>query len=203
MHVSLRTAEKRNISRVSLASKWLHRQDSVKSITNFVESGSIDTSPLDVGTKSASLMLLVKEHTRGFKDTNVNILKAIMEFFIAVCEYHESKEIILEKWIVRDGVELAIHKISDKKLIGSSKEVLTHLCLVASPGSVIGEVVSTVKGIKAPVVHEESLRWVDSFCSNFGAPSLGSEVSILVSWVVEVSCQFICLTILLCLTFFA
>lgn len=172
---------------MSSASKWLHRQNSIKGIINYIESGNIDTSPLDVETKSTSLMLLVKEHTRGFKETNVNILKAVMDLFIAVCEYHESKEKILGNWIVHDGVEVAIHKISDKKLVGCSKEVLTHLCLVAPPGSVIGDMISAVKVAKAPVVHEESLRWVNTFCSDFGAPTLGSEVSILASWAVEVS----------------
>jgi hypothetical protein len=134
-------------------------------------------------------MLLVKEHTRGFKETNVNILKAIMDLFIAVCEYHEAKERLLGKWIVLDGVDLAIQKISDKKLVGCCKALLTHLCVVASPGSVIDAVVSAVKVAKAPVVHEESLRWVITFYSDFGAPSLGSEVSVLASWATEVSCN--------------
>lgn len=168
------------------ASKWLHRQNSIKAIINYIESGSIDTAPLDVETKSMSLMLLVKEHTRGFKETNVNILKGIMDLFIAICEYHESKERLLGKWIVQDGVELAVHKISDKKLVSSSKTVLTHLCLVASPGFVFGDIISSVKGAKTPLVHEESLRWVTTFLSDFGAPSLGPEVSKLASWAVEV-----------------
>lgn len=159
-------------------------------MTNFIESGLIDSSPLDVNVKSSSLMHLVKEHTRGFKETNVNILKALMELFIAVCDYHESKEKILKNWIVQDGVDLAITKISDKKLIMHSKDLLNHLCMVASPGFVISEVVSTVKNVKTPVVHEEALRWMVLFCADFGASSLGSDVSTLVSWIAEVSSSF-------------
>ncbi len=171
------------------ASKWLYRQNSIKGIINYIESGNIDTSALDVETKSSALMFLVKEHTRGFKETNVNILKAIMDLFIAVCEYHEAKERLLGKWIVHDGVDLAIQKISDKKLVGSCKALLTHLCVVACPGSVLNSIVSAVKVAKAPLVHEESLRWVITFYSDFGAFSLNSEVSVLASWAAEVCCD--------------
>jgi hypothetical protein len=168
------------------ASKWLLRHDAIKAIIGHLESGHMDSASSDVKANSACLITLVKEHTRGFKDTNVNIMKAALQFFIAVCDYHEAKETELAAWAIRDGVALAVQKISDKKMSSACKELLTKLCVTSMPSCVLEEVAAQVRSSKSPVIHEESLVWFQSFCMNFGAVSIGSSLSSLVPFFIEV-----------------
>lgn len=131
---------------------------------------------------------MVKEHTRGFKETNVNIMKAILKLFVAMCDYHESSEIELETWAALDGVALAIQKISDRKLSAACKDLLTRLCVVSLPSVLLLEIPAQLNAVKSPVVHEESLRWFQTFCEDFGAVTIGTVLSSLIPWIIEVGC---------------
>lgn len=153
-----------------------------------MESGELEAKSADVARNSSSLLLVVKEHTRGFRETNVNIMKAVIQLFMTMIEYHESKEKEFVEWAMQDGVSLAVQKISDRKLSSGCKNLLTEMCVVCMPASVVAEVSSSVKGIKSPVVHEEALRWFQSFCEDFGAASLGQGLSELIPWILDVSC---------------
>jgi len=170
-----------------IASKWLLRQDAIKSITAFVDSGQLSSAASAVSTNSSCILVVVREHTRSFKETNVNIMKAIMQLFIGLCDYHEAAEHELSDWAMKDGVAVAIHKISDKKLSEISKSVLTALCTVCSPRSVLATASGILRKAKSPVAHEEYLRWLKSFCDDFGAASIGSGIGELIPWIFEVS----------------
>ena len=169
------------------ASKWHLRQNSIKAIVAFLESGQIDGASIDVKKNTSCLLVVVKEHTRGFKETNVNIMKAILKLFTSMCEYHEAKGVEFEKWATLDGVAVATQKISDRKLSSSCKELLTRLCVVVAPSAVLEALAAQLKSVKSPVVHEESLRWFKAFCTDFGAHTLGSRLSSLVPWILDVS----------------
>lgn len=138
--------------------------------------------PSDVEKTSATLLIIVKEHTRGFKETNVNVTKAILEFFLCICDYHMKALQPLMAWAVDDFVTLAIDKISDKKLSGLAKGLLSDCCLVYFPCSVVVTVATKMKSTKSPLSHEECLHWFKSFCNDFGAPSLGRGVKDIVTW---------------------
>lgn len=169
------------------ASKWLSRQNAIQSIAAHVESGRIESCSSEVQLNSSCLLKVVKEHTRGFKETNVNIMKAIIRLFAALCEYHEAKEIAFPSWATHEGVVLAVHKISDRKLSSRCKDLLTKLCVVSDPSSVLDTLVKQAQSAKSPIVHEESLRWFQGFSEEFGALSVGSNLSSLIPWIIEVN----------------
>lgn len=114
-------------------------------------------------------------------------MKAIISLFTTVCEYHEAQEIVFPSWATRDGVTLAVHKISDRKLSSGCKDLLTKLCVVSDPSSVLDTLARHTQSAKSPIVHEESLRWFQAFAEEFGALSVGLNLSSLLPWVLEVS----------------
>jgi len=168
------------------ASKWLLRQDAIKSLTAFVESGHLIDSK-DTEKDMASILLVVREQTRGFNETNVNIMKAIIQLFIAVCGFLESKEQTLGQWAVLESTAFCVQKISDRKLTVPCKSLFTSLCIVALPSAVIVSALEKIKSVKSPVAHEEFLKWFQTFCADFGAPTIGAELGEVIPHLIEVS----------------
>lgn len=133
-----------------------------------------------------ALLVAVKEHTRGFKETNINVTKAIMEFFIAVCDHHYRCSTPLATPAMADLVGLAVDKIGDRKLSALAKGLLTNVCLVSQPLVVVNAVSAKVEKIRSPLPHEESQVWFKSFCNDFGASSLGNGIKDMVAWLLKV-----------------
>lgn len=140
----------------------------------------------------SSILLVIKEHTRGFKESNVNIMKSLMSSFIAVCEYHETKQRSFVGPMAVDAVDVAVQKISDRKLSSTSKALLSALCIVSSPASIVLIGIDCLKGIKSPVAHEEYLSWCHSLCLDFGTAAIGTKISDIVPWLLEVSYLCFC-----------
>jgi hypothetical protein len=137
-------------------------------------------------TDSNCLLMLVKEHTRGFRETNFNVTRAILEFFLALCNFHEKARQPFLEWAAFDGATLAAEKIGDKKLSALAKALLTELCVVHKPSSVQSTCYATMGKIKAPLAHEEFIKWINQFCNEFGAAAMGSGINESVSFLLEV-----------------
>lgn len=155
------------------SSKWVQKQGAIKSVISFVESDMETFSPDGAETKVSALLQVIKGHTKGFKESNVNIMKAIFQLFLAICNYHYSTEKALMNWIVDDYVSIALQKISDKKLADLCNEVLTSVCTVAKPSLVLSKASVTIKGARAPAAHEEYMKWCRAFCDDFGVSAIG------------------------------
>ena len=154
-------------------------------MASFIESGHlVDTKDADKGI--SAILLVVREQTRGFNETNVNIMKAIIQLFIAACEFVESKERALVQWAAREGAALCVQKISDRKLSGLCKSLLTSLCVVSLPSLIISGAFMNIKGVKSPVAHEEFLKWFQTFCLEFGAAAMGTEIGEILPHLIEV-----------------
>lgn len=147
----------------------------------------MDKASSDAKLSSSSILIIAREQTRGFKETNVNIMKAVLHLFIAVCEFCESKEISLDSWAIKDGAAIGVQKISDRKLTALCKSLLTAVCVVALPYSVLSAAFEELKSVKSPVAHEEFLKWFQTFCSDFGAASIGPGISDAIPNLIEVS----------------
>lgn len=170
------------------ATKWLLRQDAIKSITAFIESGQLDEKQCTPAVASSCILVVVKEHTRGFKETNVNIMKAIFQLFLAVCGYHESKEQVLPTYLAEEGARLTVAKLSDKKLSSLGPNLLSALCVVCQPFHVLEAACAALENAKAPLAHEEFLRWFQAFCVDFGVSAgLGAQLGKLIPWLLSVS----------------
>jgi hypothetical protein len=114
-------------------------------------------------------------------------MKAIIQLFIAVCEFVESKEQALVQWAAREGAALCVQKISDRKLSDLCKSLLTSLCVVALPSLIILGAFVNLKGVKSPVAHEEFIKWFQTFCVDFGAAAMGPEIGEILPHLIEVS----------------
>ena len=143
-------------------------------------------SPEVLQKDSAFILVLVKEHTRGFKETNVNVTKSIMELCLALCDCHEREMCPLPTWAARDMATLSCSKISDKKLSPMSKALLTAACVVQLPHLVVGQSCATMAHIKSPLSQEEFLKWMKTFAAEFGAASIGPGLSEVIIFLSEV-----------------
>jgi hypothetical protein len=154
--------------------KWQSRQHAIKSLANYCESDSFEDcfSP----TLSSAIVFVVKEYTKGFRESNFNIVKAVMELMIALCGIHARKEEPFPDWASVDCTFLSLDKISDKKLSDCSLTLLNDLCTVRDPKQIITSALSRVSTIKAPMAHEAFLKWMNSFCVDFGTSILTAEL---------------------------
>ncbi|CAB9516410.1 Cytoskeleton-associated protein 5 [Seminavis robusta] len=164
------------------STKWSSRQNSIKGLAAFLEN---DAPSSDLLMLSASLIVAVKENTRGFKETNINVTRAIMEFFITIIDLHYNGGHPLMDWAMRDIVNLAVDKIADRKVSALAKGLLLNVGLVSRPVDVVSAIAAKVEKVKSPVPHEECQHWFNSFCNEFGAASLGNGVKEVVPWLLK------------------
>jgi cytoskeleton-associated protein 5 len=164
------------------SAKGIMRQDAIKSLTSFVESGKLIASK-DIDKDCTALLTIVREHTRGFNETNVNIMKGIVQLFIAMCDVHEKMECLMNDWSAKAGTSVAVAKISDKKASDGCKSLLSALCVVCAPHTILLAALEAVQTVKTPVAHEELLKWIAVFCGEFGAAVLGPHLGDLIPFI--------------------
>jgi hypothetical protein len=174
------------------ATKWLYRQNAIKAIAAFVSDREILDSTSDIAHDTACMLVFVKEHSRGFKETNVNVMKSIMELFLALCDYHENAGCPFPKWAALNGATSASEKIADKKLSPLAKSLLMSLCVVQAPYVILSQAFSAVGKVKAPLAHEEFVKWFKSFLNEFGAASVGPGINDSVAFLQEVQKRQMC-----------
>lgn len=163
------------------------RQDALKKLTSYIESGDLDSVAKDPALSSSSLLFVVKEQTRGFRETNAHIMKAILNFILAVMEFCEARELLLPQWASIDVANVCVERISDRKLSELCKKLLSTACVVSEPSMVILQALQYLeKTVKSPVAHEEMMKWLRSFCNDFGAVLIGSKIGDIIPLLLEV-----------------
>ena len=134
---------------------------------------------------SPAILVAVKAHTKGFKEVNFNVVKAIMELFLALSEAHAAAKRPPENWICRDAVALSVEKIADRKYATVAPPLLTSLCIVSAPKTVSGLAIAFIGKVKSPIPHEALLKWHQDVCVDFGAAALGQGVNTVVPWILK------------------
>lgn len=156
--------------------KWQSRQAAINELVGFVNT----SPPLDdrsqLENDSNCLLVVVKEHTRKFNESNMNVTRCILELLSAVCDYHDRSQCRIAKWVATDGTALAVEKIADRKLSSLSKALLVTLCVVHPPQVVIASACACAEKLRAPLAREEFLVWMKAFCNEFGVVSIGSGI---------------------------
>ena len=158
------------------ATKWQSRLKAIQALTEFVNSRPELVDCNEVENDSNCLLVVVKEHTKMFKESNFNVARGIMELFSALCDYHERSQCRFSNWAITDGTALAVEKIADKKLSALSKSLLLTFCTVYPPHDVLTSACTCAEKLRAPLAHEEFLTWMKAFCNEFGAASIGSSI---------------------------
>jgi cytoskeleton-associated protein 5 len=158
------------------SAKWQSRQAAIKELIGFVNTSPSldDCSQLENDTNC--LLVVVKEHTRKFKESNMNVTRCILELLSAVCDYHERSQCRIAKWVATDGTAMAVEKIADRKLSSLSKALLISLNVVHPPQVVITSACACAEKLRAPLAREEFLLWMKTFWNEFGVASIGSSI---------------------------
>lgn len=128
-------------------------------------------------------MVIVKENTKSFKETNVNVTKAFMELFLALCDHAKTQP--FPAWASKDGVTLAVDKIADKKLTTLASSLLTNMCTVRPPQGVVEYAIVCIDKVKSPLGHEAFLGWSKDFFEDFGASSIGPGINYVIPWLLK------------------
>ncbi len=165
------------------SSNWKFRKEAINTLTDFAQSDQVKS----VAEKyPENVIVVVREHTKHFKDSNFNILKAAMELFLAILDMYESRAVPLDIWMTRQATGMSVEKIADKKFASVAPLLLTRLCELQLPEVVITISIEVVKSIKSPLQHEGLLIWTTRFCKDFGAKALGQSFPTCVDWLLKV-----------------
>ena len=160
------------------SSKWLNRHSAIQALNSYCR-----RHEMFPGEKLSSAVLIVtKLHTKGFKDSNFNILKSSLDLFLSLCELHSKSVIGFPVWACKDGVALATDKLADKKLSSIATALLTEMCVVNVPCLVIDESFESIDRIKSPLIHEAYLKWFNKAIIDFGGQTLGLNIGNVVSF---------------------
>ena len=166
------------------SSNWKHRKQALNALAEFART---DARRPTSDKYPENVLVFVKHYTKEFQESNFNILKAIIELFLALLELYELHQSPVDIWITRKATAIAVEKIADKKFSTTAPVLLTRLCELQLPEIVITLAIDTVKSIKSPLQHEELLSWMTDFCKDFGATALERSVPVCVDWILQVS----------------
>jgi hypothetical protein len=166
------------------SSNWKFRKVALDTLTEFTKSAKASSE----GTAYAThVLVLAKFHTKLFKDSNFNILKAAIELFVAICDLYESLNVPLGNWMCQDAASICVSKISDKKFASLAPMLLSRLCELQLPEIIFYLSILILESIKSPVSHEGMLIWTEKFCNEFGVKAIGKSLSNTVTWLSKVS----------------
>jgi hypothetical protein len=171
------------------ATKWLHRQNAIKGIASFICDREFSPTPGACQKDTSCILIFVKEHTRGFNETNVQVAKSILELLLSICDVHEKKGCPLPTWVAREITNMTCSKMADKKLSPLAKILLLSACVVSVPRVIMGQAYESIANVKSPLAQEEFLFWMKSFAENFGAASLGEGLPDAVAFLSKVRTQ--------------
>ena len=168
------------------STNWKFRKDAIDALAEYSHS---DVALSNADKYTENVLVAVKSYTKEFKDSNFNILKAIIELFLAICNLLKTRDKSLGAWISRRATTIAVEKIADKKFEKLAPVLLTRLCEMQLPDIIIALAIDTIETIKSPLQHEGLLSWMVVFCKEFGASAIGQSLPICIDWLLKVSLQ--------------
>lgn len=164
------------------SSDWKSRKAAIESLISFCKTSKAKSDGVQYVSKA---LVLVKNFTKQFKDSNFNIAKASCELFLSMCNVIQENAVPMDVWMCRDAVLLSVTKIADKKFVQVAPPLLSRLCEVQLPEIITFLAIMDVESIKSPLPHEGLLNWSQTFCVEFGAHSLGKNMKKFIEWVLK------------------
>jgi len=162
------------------SSNWKQRMGAINKLTFYYDSGdehAFSTIP--------SIFVCVRDCTKGFKESNFNVARSLLEFFSAILGAHTTIKKSPETFVSNAATRLAVEKLNDKKLYESASTCLFSICQVKEPHITISHCVKAINGLKSPLAHEALLNWLKLFCVNFGAAALSNYMQDMLTWVLK------------------
>jgi hypothetical protein len=124
------------------------------------------------GQYSAPLVVYLSSKTSGFKITNVNILKAVIQTAcLAATHTGEGPSAKFSKAAAWELIKHLGDKLSDKKTKDVVGSLLTALSGALRPVFVVKRMKVVMDKTKAPLAHQYYLEWLKDAVTEFGASS--------------------------------
>lgn len=118
------------------------------------------------GQYSAALVVYLSAKTAGFRISNVNILKSVIE---ATCEAAKHVgETRFSRPAAWELIRAFGDKYSDKKTKEPVDELLTALCAAVQPSFVVKRMNHIMDKVKAPLAHQHYLEWLKAAIKDIG-----------------------------------
>ncbi|CAM9903323.1 unnamed protein product [Scytosiphon promiscuus] len=141
---------------------WKQKVASIESITQAVV--------YDPGNFLTPVIMVLAAHTKQFKDSNFNVLKASLVGITTLLEAaHAAQSAKSNQAAVSIVVTPAVEKLGDRKLQEATSSLLTSASESLGPAWVSRRVMKAAVKAKAPLVHSEALVWLHSCVEDFGA----------------------------------
>lgn len=130
---------------------------------------AVASSASDLVTLLPAVVVVCSHHTKKFKESNFNVLKAALDLVTAVLDAAES----VEKSVLVEVLPIAVEKLGDRKLNECSSALLMASCECAGTGFVVSYALRTAaSSLKSPVAIDQFTSWLVVCISDFGAGSV-------------------------------
>ncbi|CAM9401832.1 unnamed protein product, partial [Discosporangium mesarthrocarpum] len=141
---------------------WKDKVAAVDAISTRLQQGSADLL--------GALIVALSASTKGFKDSNFNVMKAAFNAITSVVQADEGKDAAkANSAALSSALSPAVDKIGDRKLKDTVVSLLDTVSEALGPPWVIRRVVAIAGKAKAPLLHSEALAWLQSCIEDFGS----------------------------------
>jgi hypothetical protein len=147
------------------AVKWQQRKEAVSTIQQCCE--KTDKNCVDY---AGAMIVVLRNHTKQFKETNVNIMKAVFALFEYVASTSSSTA-TLPRHVVAAIVPPAVDKLGERNAKVVCSSLLLALSEAVGPQFVLQQQYQHIGTVKAPGVHLEALNWMAVCTTEFGVKS--------------------------------
>jgi hypothetical protein len=159
-------------------SKWMERKDALGRVREAVLAlgPQVASGGVDVSSSSllAALVAFLGEHSKKFKDANVNVVKEALEAALAGMQaLVGDAPSAADKAAAASMVSMAVEKLLDKKLKETACGLLMAAVEVVGPAPVAARVIKGAAAAKAPALHAEAIGWLKACVTEFGASRAG------------------------------
>ena len=143
------------------SSKWQERKGGVDALA----------AALSRGPQAQSLAVFVgvaKSRTRGFKESNVNVLRAVLDGLCALCATADASSAEAQSAALC-ALDLCFAKVHDRKLGASAKACARGLAEAFHPRPVALALCEAAAGARPPLQRAEALSCLEDLVGAFGA----------------------------------
>jgi len=165
------------------SSSWKLKKCAIDNLATFV--GSFAESKAEGNLPVGAVLALVKDNTKGLKQSNINLTKSIFDLLLCIFQTLSSLKVSPDMWMCKLVVPVVVEKVSDRKLGSCSYSILDCLCEVMKPEIIISLTIAAITDIKSPLSQEAFLKWTRTLCEDFGAAALGNGLHNLTAWIVK------------------
>jgi cytoskeleton-associated protein 5 len=146
------------------AVKWQERMEAISAIQRCCEQADkcVDYA--------GPLLVVLREYTKQFKETNVNIMKAVFALFEYVASASSSSA-TLPRYVVAALIPPAVDKLGARNAKDGCSALLLALSEAVGPQFVLQTKYQHLATVKAPGVHVEALSWMSQCATEFGVKS--------------------------------